>query len=83
MLLLFSQIAYADILAKGVIISPFDGYKLNNIYRFSDGSEWQQIDGWFWVWSWVHPEAIVYDNGGGTMLHVDPIDNDVHVIRIK
>ena len=65
---------------ESYIMSKFDGLKSGNLYRLANGQVWEQIDAWLWVW--VNPGVLIWNDGGVYRMKVENIDHAVAVRRV-
>jgi hypothetical protein len=74
-----SQKAHAEEAIKSVIVSKFNGLNYGNIYELQNGQIWKQTESYIWVWNWVRPKVIIYQDGGVYKMKVENIDHAVTV----
>ena len=65
------------------ITNDFSGYGPERIFVLDNGQVWQQAEAWYWYWYWFRPNALIYPASGGWKMHVENIDHDVLVRRLK
>lgn len=65
------------------ITGQFTGYEADRVFVLDNGQVWQQAEAWYWYWYSFRPDVLIYPASGGWKLHVDGIDHDVSVRRLK
>jgi hypothetical protein len=68
---------------QSTITNEFTGYEYDRIFVLDNGQIWQQTQYWTWYWYTYRPRALIYQSDSGWKLHVDDIDHDVSVQRIR
>lgn len=65
------------------IIGDFEGYELDRVFVLDNGQVWRQTEAWYWYWYAYRPTAVIYSTSIGWKLHVEGIEHDVLVERIR
>lgn len=78
---------YPTVQSYGTIESridgAFEGWEGDTIFKLMNGQIWQQSSySYTYHYSYL-PEVIIYPSGGLYKMHVDGVDDDIYVIRLK
>ena len=68
---------------KSHIVSKFEGFDHGNVYALANGQVWKQSEYWIWIWHWISPKVVIFNDGGQYRMKVEGIDHAVGVTRIK
>ena len=74
----------ADEIIESNIAGEFEGWYRDTIIKLENGQEWKQISPEFEYHYAMKPDVRIYpDYNGNYQIHIEGIDNDVYVTRIK
>lgn len=78
---------YPTVQSSGTIVSRidgvFEGWDGETIFKLMNGQIWQQSSYGFTFHYAYSPEVIIYPSGGRYKMHVDGVDDDIFVERLK
>ena len=65
------------------IDGEFNGWEGETVVQLMNGQIWQQTDFYYWFYYAYMPKVLIYRSGAGWKMHVNGVDHDVEVKRLK